>query len=157
MFFFLFRRSPFLSLQTTVIAYMQQTSQNHRFVWVGDAEGFPENIPMFAMTSTHMLFLVTRIAEVSTVKLKFEMWKFKSDPLPNSPRHLGSQESLTSWLEIRCQKAECHDMCGVIHQVPSRFNEPSQLRNFHTSGLNNENSKNEEKTSFLQIKCGSRV
>ena len=78
-----------LSLQTTVIAYMQQTSQNHRCVWVGDTEGFPKNIPMFAMTSTHMLFFAICIAEVSTVKRKFEMRKFKSD--------LPSQQSQAPW------------------------------------------------------------
>ena len=61
--FFVFPAVPSLSLQTTVIAYMQQTSQNHRCVWVGDTEGFPKNIPMFAMTSTHMLFFATCIAE----------------------------------------------------------------------------------------------
>lgn len=87
--FFSLPAVPSLSLQTMVIAYMQQASQNHRCVWESDTKEFPENIPMFAMTSTHMLFFATCIAEVSTVKRKFEMRKFKSD--------LPSQQSQAPW------------------------------------------------------------
>ena len=97
-------------------------------------------------TSPCLPWLVPTCCFSRPVLLKFQQWNvslkcgnLSLTSLPNSPRHLGSQESLTSWLEIRCQKAECHDMRGVIHQVPTRFNEPSQLGNFHTSALNNEN------------------